>query len=154
MEKAAAKKSANLADNAEGSLFVTLTEWVVLEYLGEVFVGNVLGGFAENVDSDIVCVNHDDHIAAHCLSEFLCRFMGLVRSHFSVSVVGRDGAVAGTVDGSRGRSENIVEYAAFAEQLAYAGNDGGKYYFGSADRADGKLHCLRHAKTDVRDGRA
>ena len=63
MEKAAAKKSANLADNAEGSLFVTLTEWVVLEYLGEVFVGNILCGFAENVDADVVGVDYDirDH---------------------------------------------------------------------------------------------
>jgi len=119
---------------------------VIAEDLLTESVGEIGTALAEYGSGNIVRVNYDN-ITAAVLSESSCRFIGLVRSHFSIVIVGWEGVVAGTVNSARLHTADVVENALFAEKLADSGTESCPEYLRTSDFAYAKLHCLRHTET-------
>ena len=140
------------ADDAHGGLLVVLAQGVVLQDLDvQVAVHAGIGG-AQDLALQVVDVNDDDPVA-QLLGALLGDLVGVLGTQNDVVVVGRNGVVAGAVDGTGLVAGHGVEPALLLEDLlADDGNGGGEEDPGSADLLQSHLHGLGHAQADAVGG--
>lgn len=106
----------HLTDDAHGGLLGVLAQGVVLEDAGvELFV-QTLVRHAENLALQVVDV-HDGHAIAQSGGDIPRHLIGLQGAKHHILVVGRDGVVAGAVDGAGAIAGHGVEPALFMKNF-------------------------------------
>ena len=102
-----------LPDDAHGSLLVVLPQGIVLQNPGIEVLVQGLGRNAQNLTLQVVDV-HDAGLKANASLDIPGHLVGVHRSQHHIVVVGRDGVVAGAVDGPGLVACHLVEPALFA----------------------------------------
>ena len=106
-------------------------------------------GDTKNLTFQVVDVGDCNLDATQTLGHFLCGFVRFCWAQYNIVVVWRQGVVTWSIDGTSFVTCDLVEPAAFVEQLADCGYSSSKQDTRSAAFLQSHLHGFRDTQTDA-----